>query len=217
LPTARKILDNPLYRLVIIVALIMGILACWYAALVLALGTTLPVRVVESGSMCVSQKSVCDGWSHPFDQTLHIGDVVFVQAINPADLNSNYPNSDVIVFDRGSGQIFQRIVDKQEINGTLYFKTKADGAGPVLWPNATDSYDFSAPDSRGIPESMVEGRVVMRIPWVGDVFLFFRDNTWALIVLFVVVSFVLIVRFLAPPRKQRREELQNRTFIGTRL
>ncbi len=202
---AKKLWSNPLCKLVIAVALIVGIIACWYAALVLALGTTMPVRVVESGGMCVSQKGLCDGWSHPFGQTLHIGDVVFVQAVDPRDYDSNYPQSDVLVFNRGSGQIFQRIVEKQEINGTIYFKTKADGSGPVLWPNATDSYDYSAPDSRGIPESMVEGRVALRIPWVGNIFLFFRDNTWALVVLFAFVSLVAVAKLRAPTRKQTKD------------
>ena len=79
----------------------------------------------------------CDGWSHPFDHTLHIGDIIIIQKVNPADLNANYPNSDIIVYenptDPTSTPIVHRIVATYKVNGTLYFQTKGDGNGDK-WP-----------------------------------------------------------------------------------
>jgi len=88
----------------------------------------------------------CDGWlslDHPFAQTLHKGDIIIIQAVNPADLNANYPNSDIIFYKNPNGvtPIVHRIVEKQEINGTLYFKTKGDGNGPLTWPAVHSYYD----------------------------------------------------------------------------
>jgi len=103
--------------------LIVAIIAGFFWGMQLVLGTSIPVRVVESGSICVSY-GACDGWrslDHPFAQTLHKGDIIIIQAVNPADLNANYPNSDSIVYKNPNGvtPIVHRIVEKQEINGTL--------------------------------------------------------------------------------------------------
>ena len=88
----------------------------------LVLGTSIPVRVVESGSICVSYGGAFDDWlslDHPFAQTLHKGDIIIIQAVNSADLNANYTNSDIIVYKNPNGvtPIVHRIVEKQEING----------------------------------------------------------------------------------------------------
>jgi hypothetical protein len=49
--------------------------------------------------------------------------------VKPEGLNANYPNNDIIVYRNPNGVTTHRprIVEKQEINGTLYFKTKGDG------------------------------------------------------------------------------------------
>ena len=77
--------------------------------------------------MCVPYDGRCDGWRHPFDQTLHVGDIIIIQQVDPSSLKANYPNNDIIVYRNPNGvtPIVHRIVEKQEINGTLYFKTKA--------------------------------------------------------------------------------------------
>ncbi len=74
---------------------------------------------------------------HPFAQTLHKGDIIIIQAVNPADLNANYLEIDIIVYKNPNGvtPIVYRIVSEQEINSTLYFKTEGNGNGPTLWPD----------------------------------------------------------------------------------
>ena len=93
-----------------IVAIVLG----FFFGLQLVLGTSVPVRVVESGSMCVPYDGACNGWSHPFAHTLHVGDIIIIQKVNPEDLNTNYPNSDIIVYenptDPTSTPIVHRIV-----------------------------------------------------------------------------------------------------------
>ena len=174
----------------------------------LVLGTS-PLRVVESGSMCVPYDGACEGWislDHPFAQTLHKGDIIIIQAVNPADLNANYPNSDIIVYRNPNGvtPIVHRIVDKQEINGTLYFKTKGDGNGPVTWPSIPNYYD-NIPDTKGVPQNLIEGKVILRIPWFGWITLLMRGNSWALPVVIGLIILLLIIEFILPVIKEKRK------------
>ncbi len=164
--------------------------------------------------MCVLYDSRCDGWSHPFDDTLHVGDIIIIQKVDPTTLNANYPNSDIIVYRNPSGvtSIVHRIVSEQEINGRLYFKTKGDGNGPIVWPNQTSSYD-NIPDVRGVPQSLVEGKVIFRIPYFGWITLFMRGNSLALPVVVALIILLVVVEFVLPKvreRKRKKSEQQNK-------
>ena len=200
-----------------IVAIVLG----FFFGLQLALGTSVPVRVVESGSMCVPYDGACNGWSHPFAQTLHVGDIIIIQKVNPADLNSNYPNSDIIVYenptDPTSTPIVHRIVTTNEVNGTIYFQTKGDGNSGDKWPDTPSPQEYDShtlwSTGEGVPQNLVIGKVVMRIPYFGWVTLFLRNNTWGLpvvvglILLLVVLEFVIpIIRGKTGKAKQPKED-----------
>ena len=124
----KKLWKNDYFKTAIAIVLIVVIIVGFFFGMQLVLGAAVPIRVVESGSMCVPYR-----WqmrrleSHPFDQTLHVGDIIVIQQVNPADLNANYPNSDIIVYRNPNGvtPIVHRIVEKQEINGTFILKPKA--------------------------------------------------------------------------------------------
>ncbi len=206
-----KLGKNEYFKTVIAIVLMVGIVAGIFFGLRFALGTDVPFRVVQSGSMCVDYGGACDGWSHVFEPTLHVGDILIIQAVKPEELNANYPNSDIIIYDNPNGAtpIVHRIVSKQEINGTWYFTTKGDGNGPILWPNTPDSAD-NIPDSRGVPQNLVEGKVVMRIPWFGLITLFMRDNPWGLPVVIAIIMILVFVEFIIPMlKKQKRTDQQN--------
>ncbi len=202
----KDLWKNDYFKTAIAVILIIAIIAAFFLGLQLALGAGVPIRVVESGSMCVKYDGACDGWSHPFDQTLHVGDIIIIQKVSPANLNANYPNSDIIVYKNPYGvtPIVHRIVEKQEINGTLYFKTKGDGNGPVTWPAETTSYD-NIPDSNGVPQNLVEGKVIFRIPWLGWITLFMRGNSWSLPLVIVLIFLLVVVEFVLPVIKARKK------------
>ena len=79
--------------------------------------------------------------AHPFDRTLSIGDIIIVQGVNPKDLNTNYPNSDIIVFHSPNDPsilIVHRIIGTETVNGTTYYQTKGDGNGNP-WPQTPDN------------------------------------------------------------------------------
>jgi hypothetical protein len=167
--------------IVIIIALVMGF---WYGSRFALNTKILPVMVVSTGSMCIPYDGACDGWSHPFDRTIQVSDLIIIQGINPKDLHANYPNSDIIVFqepgDPTAIPIVHRITSEIMKEGKIYFFTKGDGNPPETWPNPAEQY---APDygwynpnyyndhpeiPRGsVSQDLILGKVVMRIPWLG--------------------------------------------------
>jgi signal peptidase I len=205
----KKIWNNDYFKTALAIALIFVIIAGVFVGMQLALGASVPIRVVESGSMCVPYDGRCNGWSHPFDQTLHVGDIIIIQKVDPATLNANYPNSDIIVYRNPNGvtPIVHRIVEKQEINGTLYFKTKGDGNRPIVWPNIPNNYD-NIPDSKGVPQNLIEGKVILRIPWFGWITLFMRGNSWALPVIIALIILLVVIEFVLPLVKEKKKTTQ---------
>ena len=97
----KKIWKNDYFKTVVAIVLIVAIVLGFLFGLQLALHTPDPALTVESGSMSIPYDGVDNFWlsiAHPFDRTLSIGDIIIVQGVNPKDLNTNYPNSDIIVF-----------------------------------------------------------------------------------------------------------------------
>ena len=203
----KKLWKNDYLKTALAIALIVAVIIGVFFGMQLALGASVPIRVVESGSMCVPYDGRCNGWSHPFDQTLHVGDIIIIQKVDPATLNANYPNSDIIVYrtPNGATPIVHRIVEKQEINDTLYFKTKGDGNRPIVWPNIPSMYD-NIPDSKGVPQNLIEGKVILRIPWFGWITLFMRGNSWALPVIIALVILLVVIEYVFPLIKERKKK-----------
>jgi hypothetical protein len=96
-------------------------------------------------------------------------------------------------------------VEKQEINGILYFKTKGDGNGPLTWPSVPNYYD-NIPDAKGVPQDLVEGKVILRIPWFGWITLFMRGNSWALPVVIALIILLVAVEFVLSVVKDKRKK-----------
>ncbi len=207
----KKVWKNDYFKTAVAIGLIVAIVLGFFFGLQLVLNTPYPALTVESGSMCIPYDGRCDGWSHPFARTLHVGDILIVQGVNPRDLNANYPNSDIIVYRDTSNNklIVHRIAAVQEINGIMYFKTKGDANGPILWPDVPNYYD-DIPDARGVPQDLVVGKVVMRVPWFGHITLFMRNNPWGLPLVIALILLLVIIEFIIPLiREKRRPEQQN--------
>ncbi len=216
-----KLRRNEYFKSAVVIGVIIAVVLGFFFGLQLALGTSVPVRVVESGSMCVPFDGACDGWSHPFAHTLHIGDIIVIQKINPADLNANYPNSDIIVYqnptDRSSTPIVHRIVKVDNINGTLYFQTKGDGNSLDKWPKTPNTAEFDSntlwSTGQGVPQNLVIGRVVMRIPYFGWITLFLRGNSWGLPVIVGLILLLIILEFVIPIIRGKKDKPQHETKV----
>jgi len=208
----KKLWKNEYIQTAVVIGLIaLAVFSLWYGSQVV-LNTPYPALAVVSGSMCIPYNSACDGWTsvtHPFERTLHKGDLIIVQGINPRELNTNYPDSDIIVFhepDDLPDLIVHRIVAVHEVNGTLYFRTKGDGNSHIKWPDtpSASEYDpWNTDGIKGVREDLVVGRVVMRIPWLGHLVLFMRNSVGLPIVVALIIIIV-IMEFVFPLLKKSR-------------
>jgi hypothetical protein len=221
-PTAhlKRMWKNEYFQTgITILIIVIAVFGFWFG-LRIALNTTIfPALAVTSGSMCIPYDGACNGWSHPFARTFHTGDMVIIQGINTNNLNANYPNSDIIVFQRPDlpasnpeGKIVHRIVSEVQVNGKLYFYTKGDGNGaPDVWPNpATSAVDYWQPSptdssstyNGAVSQDYVYGKVVMRVPWIGWVSILAQQ--YSLLPIIVVIIIVLIVvEFIWPIVKKK--------------
>ena len=208
-----KVTHNENFKSILAIAIIVIVVLGFFFGLRFALNTEVPVRVVESGSMCVPYDGLCDGWSHTFAQTLHVGDIIIIQGVDPDTLNADYPNSDVIVYlnpnNPSATPIVHRVVSKYEINGTLYFQTKGDGNGSP-WPSAVSPQEYDSHtlwnSGQGVPEDLVIGKVVMRIPWFGHITLFLRNNPVGLPIVIALIILLLMVEFVIPAIRSKTRQ-----------
>ena len=210
----RRLKQTGTLKSILIIVIIIITVLSGYFGLIVGLNNPIPFRVVESGSMCIPYDGDCDGWSHPFALTLHKGDIIIIQGVDPKDLNTNYPNSDIIVYKKPTNltatPIVHRIVASYEVNGTLYFQTKGDGNG-TPWPAPVNPREYDSNSGiiltagEGVPADLVEGRVVMRIPYFGWVTLILQKNSWIAPLFVIVIMLVVFLEFIMPVIKSRRE------------
>ncbi len=190
----RRLWKNSIFQTVMIVAAIGVVALAFWLGSQAALNTAHPALAVKSGSMCILQDGACDGWGHPFTQTLQRGDLIIIKGVDPAELNADYPDSDIIVYHNPTNPdelIVHRIVNKTRINGTLYFSTEGDGNGAQKWPNQPDMIDHWSP----VSQDLIVGKVVMRVPWAGHMVLFMRDNPYGVPIIIVLAALLIIIEF----------------------
>ncbi len=198
--------------------LIIAIVFClWYGSQTV-LNTPYPALAVASGSMCKAQHMHCDGWSHPFESTLHIGDLIIVQGINPEEIKAeSYPYGDIIIFHKPKDRVnsLDELIVHRAIesrinlnNGLMYFETKGDGN------TSEDPFDH---DYRGenytwdgkISENLVVGKVVMRIPWIGHIALFMHGSSGMFIIVILIVILVVAEVIIPVFSSEKVDVIQN--------
>jgi signal peptidase I len=203
----KRIWKNDYFKTALTIALIPLLVAGFWFGLQAALNTRIfPLFTVTSESMCIPPGE-CEPFAHAFVRTLHVGDLLIIQGVDPKDLKTDYPNSDIIVYqnpnlpaDNPKANIVHRIVRYEDINGTRYFWTKGDGNDyPDVWPQAAEYTDPWNP----IPENYVYGKVIMRIPWVGLLALAAQQYSVIPIILAVIIVILVIVEFVIPLLKKQ--------------
>ena len=179
--------------LVLLAVIAIGFLGFWFASKII-LNTEYPILPVSSSNMCVFQLN-CDGLMHPFERTLHVGDLIIVQGVNAMNVRVAYPNSDILVFHFPKQDSYQkdklaitRVIAKEERNGITYFRTKGDGQGFHKWSEIPDVsecdtwYDYRENYTwHGmISEKLLVGKVVFRIPLGWAHCAFYAKSFWNL-------------------------------------
>jgi signal peptidase I len=179
--------------IVFIVAVVLG----FFYGSRLVLNNQYPMLAVASGSMCTLPGPYCDGWSHPFEWTLHVGDLIVIQGVNVSDIyaapfNESGKSGDIIVFHQlySDELIVHRAIDKQVEDGNIFFVTKGDGN--------------SGPD-QPIPADHVIGKVVLRIPWIGHLALFMRDSSGIYLII-ALIAILIIIELIIPVFREKKPE-----------
>ena len=226
-----RIRRSEYFKSAVVIGIIAAVVLGLFFALQLTLGGGVPIRVVESGSMSLplnfitgppySMKDFSLTLEHPFGRTLDTGDIIIVQRVDPKDLNTNYPNSDIIVYQNPTNlhdtPIVHRIVAVDNINGTLYFQTKGDGNGQqwpkVPSPQQYDSNSIYPGNGQGVPQNLVEGKVILRIPWLGWITLFLKENSWGSPLIIALILLVVIVEFVIPLLRRKKENAKDEQKI----
>lgn len=174
--TLKKLWRNDYFQTIITIAIIVLIVFGFWNALQFTSGTKYPIVAVSGASMCTLPGSHCDGWAHPFERTLHDGDLVFLQGVNPEDIKVG----DIIVYSKSDGNlIIHRVITiiPSDTDGKIYFETQGDGN--------------NGPDRPLVSQDNVVGRVVFRIPWLGHITLLMRSS----FAVFIIVAIILLLIF----------------------
>jgi len=238
-PGSNKLIGNHWKKifkvLMLLTAIVIGFLGFWFASKVI-LNTEYPMLPVSSSNMCIF-KSNCCSLMHPFEPTLHAGDLIIVQGVDSRDVKFSYPKSDVLVFyspksdssDSG-GLAITRVVAKEEKSGIVYFRTKSDGLGvnigsemPIAsecdrWNDYRENYTLNGM----ISEKLLVGKVVFRVPWIGYIALFMQNSFGMFIIVVIIIIIILTVKFAIPtftskkaqtePKKSGENALETQSF-----
>ena len=201
--------DDSFQTVVMIFFIVSLVFGFWYGSR-LFLNTQYPMLAVASGSMSLPKGVFDDGWSNPFGPTLHTGDLIVIEGVNPQDVyaapyNSSGRSGDILVFRLlGSDElIVHRAVAYVLSDGTVV-ASKTKGETVVAFITQGDANDGpgppnppSVPEDGYTPVEDVIGKVVMRIPWVGHVALFMRNST-GVIVIVAIILILIVIEFALP-------------------
>ena len=167
--TLKRLWKNEYFQTAITVALIIIVVFGFYFAAQTALGTPYPALAVASGSML---------------PTLNIGDLIIVQKIDPAQINADPQGltGDILVYKRGSELIVHRAVKIELRNDVYYITTRGDNSGV---------------DDPAWPSTSLIGKVIARIPYVGNLPLFLHSerNMYIVFLIFLVILIILMLPF----------------------
>ena len=187
----KRLWKNEYFQTTIVILVIVGIVFGFWYGTRLVLNNDYPMLAVASGSMCIPYGQSCNGWSHPFDRTLHVGDLIIIEGVKPEDIyvapfNESGRSGDIIVFHSPYSDelIVHRAIARTVLsNGTVVsFVTKGD-ANPG--------------QDQPTPASKVVGKVILRIPWIGHLALYMRNSTGILLIV-VLIIILIVVEFILP-------------------
>jgi signal peptidase I len=186
------------FQTTIVLVMIVTVVFSFWFGLRLALNTDYPMLAVASGSMSMVQPD--GGWSLPFDRTLHTGDLIIVEGASTSGIHPGpNPVGDILVF-RESAQsdelIVHRAISETTIGGETFFVTQGDGNAVLgLGPG---------PGSP-TPAQNVIGKVVLRIPWIGYLALFMRDQSGEYVILALIIIIIAIELVVSGSGSDRTE------------
>ena len=200
--TPKKLWKNEYFQTVITLILLIAFVLGFWNITQIVLRTEYPVLAVSSGSML---------------PTLNVGDLIIIQGVDPEEINAAPLNGDIIVFRskfNPNDLIVHRAISSRPINGSLYeFKTKGDAGGEYQGQDQFSPWN-STMDFDGKTYKMLIGKVVGRIPWVGNFALIMHSQQN--IYLFTIVIIIIIAIFLFFPFEtgEEKKEGEEKLMLG---
>jgi len=210
----RDLLRNEAVQTIILIAIMVAGVAAFWFGLRFAFRTEFPLLAVASGSM---------------EPVFYRGDLIVVQGglnfteLNAASKDAQSPGEVIVFFDPRYGRapvylpvagpecrlIVHRAVSKVENNGTWYFQTQGDSNfGPDSW-SGTETREGR------ISEKLLVGRVVGKVPWLGQIPLFMHENQILATVLIVFLfAILIIVDFIFPKKGDRKPGGQKEKLLN---
>ena len=127
--------------------------------------------------------------SGSMEPNLNIGDIVIAKETNEIQEN------DIICFRQGQGVVTHRVAEKTEIEGKVEYKTKGD--------------NNNVEDSGTITDSVIEGKVIGKIPYAGNITMLLQKK--AIIVLLIIALYVYLI--FTNGRKRKKEERKQKRLM----
>jgi signal peptidase len=193
----RSILRNNYVQTGILVVIVLVSGFGFFYGLQTALRTEYPLFAVASGSM---------------EPTLFRGDLIVVQGgLDFSELTVGYVTAsvpgEIIVYRvpseyryMSSDPIVHRAVAKEYRNNRWYFYTKGD---------ANSQIDYWSP----INQDYIIGRVVGKVPWLGNLSLLMREHPFEGFLLIAILIVVAIFVDFGFPRKKKKPEVMTEALI----
>ena len=210
----RDLLRNEAVQTVILIAIMVAGVAAFWFGLRFAFRTEFPLLAVASGSM---------------EPVFYRGDLIVVQGglnfteLNAASKDVQSPGEIIVFYDPHYGRtpiylpvagqntrlIVHRAVSKLENNGTWYFQTQGDNNfSPDRW-SGTETWEGR------ISEKLLVGRVVGKVPWLGQIPLFMHENQiLATLIIVFLFAILIIVDFIFPKKGDRKTEGQEEKLLN---
>ena len=121
---------------------------------------------------------------------LNIGDIVIVKKVE--DLQEG----DIISFRQGQSVITHRINKIMDENGEIVYQTKGD--------------NNNIEDSGTITDSVIEGKVIYKIPKLGKISLFLQNKIILIIIAFVMLCGMVAYSGVKEKRKKKRKMVREK-------
>ena len=179
--TLKQLWKNELFQTVIMIVLMVVIVfGFWYGS-ELALNTEHPALAVVSESML---------------PTLNVGDIIIVQGVPAAQINANYTTGDIVVYRRESDG---KLIVHRAVNKVL----NPDGT----WTITVKGDNNPGPD-QPFREKYLVGKVIARIPYVGNFVLFVNalGNFYYFVIIIIIIANILLSLFFDTDEKKKSDD-----------
>jgi signal peptidase len=129
--------------------------------------------------------------SGSMEPNININDIIIVQEVEQNQINTG----DIISFTKDGETITHRVINiETDVNGEIYYTTQGDAN--------------NVPDKEKVAFKNIEGKVVFKIPKIGEIVIALQQKSTLMLVLII-----LIIIYIIEQRINRKKEKRNNERI----